>query len=138
MIKRVLLIIGLLSLISLSHAATALYTFDTSQKQQQFYSLTEQLRCLVCQNETIAASNAPLAIDLRKQVYTMVQKGETDQAIKDYLVARYGDFILFKPPVNHQTLLLWWAPLGLLLFGLFILWRVIRKYKCGSRAPHSL
>ncbi len=110
-----------------------IYQFKTVQQQQQFHQLTEELRCLVCQNETLADSGAALAKDLRDQIAVMVQKGESDQQIIHYLVARYGDFILYNPPLNPLTYVLWFGPLALLLIGIFIaviiIWQRHRRYK---------
>jgi len=84
--------------------------------QQRMMALAAELRCLVCQNQTIADSQVGLASDLRQEILEMMQKGQTDAQIKDYLVARYGNFVLYKPPVKSDTLLLWFGP-GLLLVG---------------------
>lgn len=81
-------------------------------------SLANELRCLVCQNQTIADSNAALAVDLRNQVRDQVKAGRSDEQIIDYLVARYGDFVLYRPPVKLTTVLLWVGPFVLLLAGL--------------------
>ena len=91
--------------------------------------LAEKLRCLVCQNESLASSHAELAEDLRREVRELMLKGMSDQQIKDYLVARYGDFVLYDPPVKKTTLLLWYGPFGLLLIGLAILVWQLRKRK---------
>lgn len=103
--------------------ANSFYTFDSAKKEAQFHHLLKELRCLVCQNQDLADSNADLAKDLRQQVYQLVQTGKSDQEISDYLTARYGDFILFKPPVKGATLLLWFGPLFFLLLGLIIFWK---------------
>jgi len=85
------------------------------------------LRCLVCQNESLASSHAELAADLRREVRELMTKGMSDQEIKDYLVARYGDFVLYEPPVKSYTLLLWFGPFALLLVGLALLLVQLRK-----------
>lgn len=103
--------------------ANSFYTFDSPKKEAQFHHLLKDLRCLVCQNQDLADSNAGLAKDLRQQVYQLVQQGKSDQEISDYLTARYGDFILFNPPVKSITLLLWFGPLFFLLLGLIIFWK---------------
>lgn len=108
-------------------ATTDLYSFPTSQQHQQFAQLLTKFRCLVCQNESLADSHAPLALDLKSQIYTMVQRGKTDPEITNYLVTRYGDFILFEPPYVRRTYLLWLAPFIFLFLGFFILWRMVRK-----------
>ena len=89
--------------------------------EKRMVGLAENLRCLVCQNESLASSHAELAEDLRREVRELMQKGMTDQEIKDYLVARYGDFVLYEPPVKSFTLLLWLGPFALLMGGLGVL-----------------
>jgi cytochrome c-type biogenesis protein CcmH len=86
-------------------------------------ALSSELRCLVCQNQTLADSNAPLAVDLRNQIREQMQKGATDGQIVDYLVARYGDFVLYRPPFKAATVLLWAGPLLLLIAGIALLYR---------------
>ena|SRR5437764_3995525 len=90
-------------------------------------ALTEQLRCLVCQNETLADSHADLAEDLRKQIREQMSAGKSDQEILAYLTQRYGDFVLYKPPVKATTYLLWFGPFALLIAGTFILYRYVRR-----------
>src|SRR5690606_11290117 len=85
---------------------------------QRYQALTMELRCLVCQNQSIADSNAELAQDMRKLVHEQIMQGRSDAQIKDYLIARYGDFVLYRPPVKASTWLLWFGPFGLLLMGL--------------------
>lgn len=89
--------------------------------EQRVTALAEELRCLVCQNQTIAESNAPLAIDLKNQVREQMKQGTSDREILDFMVARYGDFVLYRPPFMASTLLLWLGPLLLLAAGLFTL-----------------
>ncbi len=89
--------------------------------EQRVNALANELRCLVCQNETIAASKAPLAIDLKNQVREQMKQGTSDREILDFMVARYGDFVLYRPPFKASTLLLWLGPLLLLAAGLFTL-----------------
>ena len=89
--------------------------------EKRMVGLAEELRCLVCQNESLASSHAELADDLRREVRELMQKGMSDQEIKDYLVARYGDFVLYEPPMKSYTLLLWLGPFALLMGGLGVL-----------------
>lgn len=112
-------------------SATAQADVDPAALESRFKTLTEELRCLVCQNQTIADSNAALAVDLRNEVQRMLQAGATDAAIIDYMVARYGDFVLYRPPVKATTLLLWSAPALFLFAGLSGLAVLIRN---GRRA----
>lgn len=107
--------------------ANSLYPLPTAKQDSQFSHLLKELRCLVCQNQDLADSNAGLAKDLREQVYRLVQEGKTDAEIINYLTARYGDFILFKPPVKPLTAMLWFGPALFLLLGLVIFWRTCLK-----------
>ena len=90
-------------------------------------ALSQELRCLVCQNQTLADSAAPLAEDLRQEIREQIAKGLSDKEITDYLVARYGNFVRYRPPVESQTLLLWVGPLLLLIAGFTVLWLALRK-----------
>ncbi len=95
--------------------------------EKRLQALAAELRCLVCQNQTIADSNAELAIDLRREVRSMIQAGQSDAQIIDFMVNRYGDFVLYRPPVKGLTLLLWGGPITLLLLGVFGLIRHLRQ-----------
>jgi len=95
--------------------------------EKRMVALAENLRCLVCQNESLASSHAELAEDLRKEVREMIRKGMDDKQITAYLVARYGDFVLYKPPVKSYTILLWFGPFALLLLGVWGLFFQLRK-----------
>jgi cytochrome c-type biogenesis protein CcmH len=95
--------------------------------EKRLQGLSEELRCLVCQNQTIADSNAELAQDLRHEIRGMIQAGKTDKEIIDFMVVRYGDFVLYRPPVKGITLLLWGGPVALMLLGLFALIRYLRQ-----------
>lgn len=97
--------------------------------------LAEELRCLVCQNETIAASHADLAVDLRKQIRQQLQQGRSEQQILDFMVQRYGDFVLYRPPVKSSTWLLWGGPFVLLGVALLGLGLNIRRRRSLASAP---
>ncbi|KTD47363.1 cytochrome c-type biogenesis protein CcmH [Legionella rubrilucens] len=103
--------------------ASSFYPLDSPQKEAQFNHLLKELRCLVCQNQDLADSNADLAKDLREQVYDLVREGKSDSEIIQYLTDRYGDFILFNPPVKAVTVLLWFGPILFLALGLLVFWR---------------
>jgi cytochrome c-type biogenesis protein CcmH len=90
-------------------------------------ALAQELRCLVCQNQTLADSNAPLAVDLRNQIREQLAAGKSESDVKDYMVARYGDFVLYRPPFNAATALLWAGPFLLLLVGSILLVRRVRR-----------
>ena len=91
-------------------------------------AMSSELRCLVCQNTTLADSTAPLAEDLRKEIREQLRAGKSDQEVIDYLVARYGDFVRYRPPVNNETALLWFGPFLLLIIGGCVLYRVLKKH----------
>jgi cytochrome c-type biogenesis protein CcmH len=94
--------------------------------QARFERIAGELRCLVCQNETIADSNADLAVDLRQQVREMLLAGKSDDAIFDFMTNRYGEFVRFKPPLELKTVFIWGAPFAMLLLGVIIIYRVVR------------
>jgi len=128
-VRRLLaLALGVLWLVSGASASTlADFPFDSPEKEQEFRELTEQLRCLVCQNESLAGSQAELAQDLRREVYEMMISGKTRDEIINFLVARYGDFVLYSPPLKPTTYVLWFGPVLLALLGAFVLWRTLRR-----------
>src|SRR6266487_1077711 len=100
---------------------------EDPQIEQRMRALTEQLRCLVCQNETLADSRADLAEDLRKEIREQMKAGKSDQEIIAFLTQRYGDFILYKPPVKSTTYLLWFGPFVLLIGGTFLLYKYLGR-----------
>lgn len=101
--------------------------------EQRLMALAEELRCLVCQNESLAASRAELAMDLKREIRLMIQAGKSDAEIRDYLVKRYGDFVLYRPPLKARTVLLWAGPFLLLALGAFLAWRRVTR----RRAPEA-
>jgi cytochrome c-type biogenesis protein CcmH len=101
--------------------------FKDRAQEVRFQNLTKQLRCLVCQNQDLADSDADLAKDLRRQVFELMQSGKSDADIKEYLVARYNDFVLYDPPLKPGTWLLWFMPGILLLVGAGVLVTILRK-----------
>jgi cytochrome c-type biogenesis protein CcmH len=101
--------------------------FEDPALQTRYEHISRELRCLVCQNETIADSNATLAKDLRRQVREMIEAGKSDEEIRQYMLARYGDFVLYRPPLKSTTALLWFGPALLLVGGLATLWWVLRS-----------
>ena len=118
------------------HAADAPSAAADPQLEKRVMRVAEELRCLVCQNQTIADSNAPLAVDLRDQVRDRMKQGASDQEIIDYLVARYGDFVRYRPPLKASTVLLWFGPSLLLLVAFLILLRRLRAAR--REAPEAL
>lgn len=103
--------------------------------EQRLIIIAEELRCLVCQNESLAGSRADLAMDLRREVRTLIKDGKTDAEIKDYLVSRYGDFVLYRPPVKPTTWLLWFGPLLLLIGAIWLLINIIKRSQNQKNAP---
>ncbi len=116
---------GSTAAVASSTTEAALAADPVAEKRLQ--ALSEELRCLVCQNQNIADSNAELAQDLRREIRTMIRDGKSDKEIIDFMVVRYGDFVLYRPPVKGITLLLWGGPLALMLLGLVILVRYLRR-----------
>jgi cytochrome c-type biogenesis protein CcmH len=116
-------------------AADAVPTEKDAVAASRAVKLSEKLRCLVCQNQTIADSSAELAQDLRRQIREQIAAGRTDDEIVDYMVARYGDFVLYQPPVKATTALLWAGPALLLLIGFFGLARIVRARRAEPEAP---
>jgi cytochrome c-type biogenesis protein CcmH len=110
-----------------ARAAEAELAAEDPALEKQVQRITAELRCLVCQNQTIADSHADLAIDLRNQVREMLKKGQTDAEIMAYMTARYGDFVLYRPPVKGSTWLLWFGPALLMVGGVAILFIVLRR-----------
>jgi len=95
--------------------------------QKRLVDLSAQLRCLVCQNQSIAESNAELAVDLRNQINEQIKAGKSDREIVDFMTTRYGDFVLYRPPFKATTVLLWVGPLALLLIATFALFRTLKS-----------
>jgi cytochrome c-type biogenesis protein CcmH len=118
-------------------AVVEYHAFQQPEQERIYQSLISELRCLVCQNQTIADSNADLAKDLRRQVYEMVQQGQSRQQVVDYMTQRYGDFVLYRPAFNLKTGLLWLGPILFLVLGLMALVIFVRNKK-ATAATHSL
>ena len=108
---------------ALNAQAVEIRKFDDPAKQQSYENLVKELRCLVCQNQSLADSDADLAKDLRDEVYQIIQSGKSEQDAVKFLVDRYGDFVLYKPPLKTSTTLLWLGPFALLMGGVYFLWR---------------
>ncbi len=121
------LAIALLIFSSTVFARIETHEFKSPEDEARFKVLTEELRCLVCQNQNIAASNAELAQDLRDQAYKMIQEGKSNDEIVAYMVDRYGDFVLYRPPLETSTLLLWIGPFIILIGGIGFIITFIRR-----------
>lgn len=109
--------------------------FSSPEHEERYYSLVDELRCLVCQNQTIAESNADLASDLRREVYRMVEDDRSEDEIAGFMVARYGDFVLYRPPLRGGTILLWAGPFLLAAIGLAALTIHLRRRRRTPAAP---
>lgn len=133
---RGLLLLGLLFASSTSlHAAIDAYPFKSAQDEERFQQLTQELRCPKCQNQNIADSDSPIAADLRHEVYRMLEAGEPDDAIVDFMVTRYGEFVLYRPRVNEVTWMLWFGPFVLLAIGLLVVVVISRQRRRRAPAP---
>lgn len=105
------------------------YQFSNPAQQQTFNSLTKELRCLVCQNQSLADSHAELADDLKAEIYQQIQQGASRQQVIDFLLDRYGDFVLYKPQLNNKTYVLWFAPFIMLLMAGVVMFFHIRRQR---------
>lgn len=122
---------------AVSSAAIDTYEFADETTRDRFYVLTAELRCPKCQNQNLADSNAPIAQDLRAEVYRLLIEGKSDREIKDYLVDRYGEYVLYKPEFSQQTWLLWGAPVILLLLALIVVVSIARRRMRGASQTAS-
>ncbi len=108
--------------------------FENSQVEKDYLELAKQLRCLVCQNQNLIDSNADLADDLRREVAKMLKQGKSKKQVTDFMVNRYGDFVLYNPPLKSTTWLLWGGPFVLMFIGIFIL---LKKVRSGRQDRHT-
>jgi cytochrome c-type biogenesis protein CcmH len=129
---RACLLAAALTLGPAAHAAIETYAFDTPAQEQRYKDLIDELRCLVCQNQNLADSDAELAQDLRRKTYEMVKAGKGDREILDYMVQRYGDFVLYRPPLKGTTVALWVGPFLILAVGVGVLVRVIARRRADT------
>lgn len=111
--------------------------FKDAEQEVRYQRLTMELRCAVCQNQSLADSDAPLAQDLRQEIYNMMQAGRTNDEIKQFLIDRYGDFVLYMPPVKSNTLVLWLMPAILLFGGALVVLIVVRKRSFNPGGPEE-
>ncbi|MEE9100880.1 cytochrome c maturation protein CcmH [Pseudomonas sp. NY15181] len=136
--KRLLAAAALgLALTGIAHAAIDTYEFANDAERQRFRDLTTELRCPKCQNQDIADSNAPIAADLRKQIYAQLQQGKSNQQIVDYMVDRYGEFVRYKPEVSERTWLLWFGPAAFLLLGVGVIGVIVARRRRPAAATST-
>ncbi len=133
MTRLLLLILGIFAW--LSAQAIDPLPFENQKAEQRFQALTTELRCLQCQNQNLADSDAALAKDMRKQIFEMMQKGDSDQQIKQYMIDRYGDFVIYSPKFNWQNSVLWLVPLLAALAGIAFVLLHFRGARTLDTAP---
>ena len=132
--KRLLMSAGLaLGLLASAHAAIDTFEFAHEAERQRYRDLIEELRCPKCQNQNIADSDAPIAMDLRNEIFRMLEEGKSNEEIIDFLVSRYGDFVLYKPPLTSRTLLLWYGPAGMLVIGFGVLGVILLRRRSQNK-----
>ena len=137
LIKSFLLSILLLTSVTASAFTLEEFTFDSPEQQAGFRELISKLRCLVCQNESLAGSKAELAQDLRNEVYMMMRAGQSQDEILDFLTARYGDFVLYDPPLKPSTYILWFGPFALIGIGAVFMVRALLRKQSAPDAELS-
>jgi len=129
--------IGLL-VAATAQAAIDPYQFDSEVQRERYRHFIEEMRCPKCQNQNLSGSDAPIAKDLRQELHRLLSEDKSDKEIIDYMVARYGEYILYKPPFDARTALLWLAPAGFLLAGLGVLLIVVRRRTPVGANPNDL
>ena len=130
---RALLVAAALAFASAAFGQASEVDRPDAKVEQRLKDLAEELRCLVCQNQTIADSNAPLAVDLRNQIREQVRAGRSDDQIRAYMVERYGEFVLYRPPVRPATIVLWFGPLALAAAGIGVFIAHVRRRRAAPR-----
>ena len=132
--KKLYILILLISYFAFSFAfaGEAQQLAEDPLLEARLRAMSQELRCLVCQNSTLAESSAPLAEDLRKEIRVQMRAGKSDTEVVEYLVERYGDFVRYRPPVNNSTALLWFGPFLILIIGGFVLYRVLKKHAASG------
>ncbi|WP_372238921.1 cytochrome c-type biogenesis protein [Pseudomonas sp. LTJR-52] len=126
--------------IGVAQAAIETFAYTNDAERERFQALTRELRCPKCQNQDLADSNAPIAADLRGEIHRLMNEGKSDEQIITYLVARYGEFVMYRPPVEQRTWLLWYGPAAFLILGFCIILIIVRRRQqqtLPSNAPLS-
>ena len=136
LLPYLVLSITLLFSVAASSAPIETFKFDSPDQEKVFHKLSEELRCLVCQNQNIAESNAGLAKDLRLELYTMISQGKSEDEIVDFMVQRYGDYVLYRPPFKPMTWLLWFGPLIIFIFGLIFAIRFMKAQSADAQSDN--
>lgn len=130
--------ITFLLIVSSAFAAIEVHEFKNDIDRQRYQSFIEEMRCPKCQNQNLSGSDSPIAMDLRKELYLMIQDGRSDQEIVNFMVERYGEFVLYRPRLSASTILLWAAPILFLLGGALLLWFIVRKRRSAVEAENNL
>lgn len=140
MIRRIGASLLLFVWIGVAQAAIETFAYTNDAERERFQALTRELRCPKCQNQDLADSNAPIAADLRGEIHRLMNEGKSDEQIINYLVARYGEFVMYRPPVEQRTWLLWYGPAAFLILGFCIILIIVRRRQqqtLPSNAPLS-
>ena len=137
LLSIVSLLLAYLLLCAPAYATLEAFDFSGDVSEQRYKDLIEEIRCLVCQNESLVGSQAELAQDLRQEVYALMAQGKSDQEVVDFLVTRYGDFVLYNPPVKPSTYLLWYGPFVLAVIALVVLFRTVAQRRQSAELNMS-
>lgn len=133
LLSKIILLIVLSYSVSTVAAPIETFQFDSPEKEKIFHKLSEELRCLVCQNQSVAESNADLAKDLRLEIYTMLSKGKSEDEIVSFMVDRYGDYVLYRPPFKPMTWLLWFGPIIAFFIGIIFVVRYMKSQNMSKQ-----
>lgn len=134
---RQLFLLLLLLVAGALHAAVETFDFATEEQRQRYLEFARELRCPKCQNQNLADSNAPIAQDLRLELHRLLLEGKTDEEIVDFMVTRYGEYVLYEPPLEAKTVLLWGAPVLMLCAGLLVLAGIVRRARRAGAAARA-
>lgn len=137
MLARSAVLIALLLTSWSAQAVIDAYQFDDEQQHEQYKILTAELRCPKCQNQNLADSNAPIATDMRREIHRMVTEGQSNQDVVDFMVARYGDFVNYRPRRDGSTMVLWYGPIALLILGGLVVLATAKRRKKGGDSGQS-
>ena len=132
-LSKIILLVVLSYSVSAVAAPIETFQFDSPEKEKIFHKLSEELRCLVCQNQSVAESNADLAKDLRLEIYTMLSNGKTEDEIVNFMVDRYGDYVLYRPPFKPMTWLLWFGPIIIFFAGMIFVVRYMKSQNMSKQ-----
>lgn len=136
MARKTLILLLLILFTSTSYAAIEVYDFTDDSYRLRYKEVGGQLRCPKCENQSIADSDSPSAFDMRQELYRLLEEGKTDQQIFDYMVNRFGDYVLYKPPMRSDTWLLWFFPPALVVLGLLLIFFLARSRKNAESATN--